>query len=289
MRTIGFIICVSWLATVLAAHANPIVNLGHYYVAKNSSASISLAVSDTANPAAEDIEGMLFTLQIADGTESLPAINSVNFLSNTIWSGQVAPDDVLPASGGNLPQFQSYVVVTDNQGEFVNPSGTLATVSFSAAGAPLGDYDLKLVGTKNSSSDSKFNDGDVDGDIVPAVFGNGILTVVAPGDLNRDGHVDASDIIPMMQALTNLSSYEQTHGGLTDSQVTLLGDLDGNGKFTNTDLQALLNYLTNGSGSISSVPEPASFLLLALTTLAVGRQGNYYRKPKARSGASLNS
>ena len=35
-------------------------------------------------------------------------------------------------------------------------------------------------------------------------------------------------------------------------------------KFTNSDLQALLNLLKNSGGSLAAVPEPASIVLLVL-------------------------
>jgi hypothetical protein len=45
---------------------------------------------------------------------------------------------------------------------------------------------------------------------------------------------------------------------------TLLGDINGDAKFTNTDLQAFLNYRKSGGGSADPVPEPASWVLACL-------------------------
>jgi hypothetical protein len=265
MRTfIGHIVFACVLAISFTAQASPVVNLGHYYVSNHSSTSVNLPVADSGNAAAEDIEGMTFTLQITGGTGNLPAISSVNFLTGTIWSGQVSADDVIQALDGNLPQFQSYAVITDAQGEFVNANGTLATVSLNANGAPLGNYTLEL--TANQSSDSKFTDGVQN--TVPASFTSGTLTVLAPGDFNRDNHVDASDLLPMMQALSNLSGYETAHGNLPDAAVNLLGDINGDGQFNNADVQAMLNLLKSGGGSTAAVPEPNSLALLFLGLLA---------------------
>ncbi|HTQ39661.1 MAG TPA: dockerin type I domain-containing protein [Pirellulales bacterium] len=190
-------------------------------------------------------------------------------MTGTIWTGEVSADDVIPALDANFPQFQSFAVITDVQGEFVNANGTLATVGFNANGAPLGDYDLEL--TANKSSDSKFTDGLQN--TVAASFTNGTLTVVEPGDFNRDLHVDASDVLSMMQALTNPATYESTHGNLTNAQLTVLGDVNNDGKFNNADLQALLNLLHSGGGSADPVPEPASWVLafLALAMVAGSR------------------
>jgi hypothetical protein len=72
-----------------------------------------------------------------------------------------------------------------------------------------------------------------------------------PGNLNGDGSADIGDISATMSALTDLSKFQQMHG-LSDSAMLALGDLNGDGKFTNTDLQAQLVRLANAGGSIGS-------------------------------------
>jgi hypothetical protein len=89
-----------------------------------------------------------------------------------------------------------------------------------------------------------------------------------PGDMNNDGHVNAADIKAMQLALTNPSLYQTTYfNGNTNyvaSDLATLGDMNGDGQFTGADVQALLNTIKAGHGSVTSVPEPASILLLAL-------------------------
>jgi glucose/arabinose dehydrogenase len=99
-----------------------------------------------------------------------------------------------------------------------------------------------------------------------ALFSNGnILAIVpSPGDFNRDGHVDAADILPMEQALTNLGGYNAAHSSLTSAQLLEIEDVNGDGKVNNADLQALLNLLQTGGGSTDPVPEPASWVLASL-------------------------
>jgi len=115
------------------------------------------------------------------------------------------------------------------------------------------------------------------------LYTTGAVSVVSvnllPGDFNRDGHVDAADVLAMEQALANLPAYE-TAKGLSNSQLLAIGDINGDGKVTNADLQSLLIYLQNGGGSISTVPEPASWILasLAMVVVLCGRPGHSLRR-----------
>jgi hypothetical protein len=73
----------------------------------------------------------------------------------------------------------------------------------------------------------------------------------------------------MEQALTDLSAFEQSHGNLADWQVKSIGDVNGDGKFNNADLQYLLVTLKNGGGSDDPVPEPTSWVLAFLALAMV--------------------
>ncbi|HZZ26974.1 MAG TPA: BNR-4 repeat-containing protein [Pirellulales bacterium] len=86
-----------------------------------------------------------------------------------------------------------------------------------------------------------------------------------PGDINRDGHVDSADIVALEQALTSPSAYTALHSSLSASDIHTILDVNGDGKDTNADVQALINNLLNGQGSTAAaVPEPAAGLLLGL-------------------------
>ena len=82
------------------------------------------------------------------------------------------------------------------------------------------------------------------------------------------------DIAAMLNALCDEPGFAAAHD-LTIDQLALIGDLDGDGKFTNADIQSLLHKLSTpnpGNGPLTSVPEPSSFILLALGGIALLRR-----------------
>ena len=77
--------------------------------------------------------------------------------------------------------------------------------------------------------------------------------------MNRDGHVNASDIAAMEQALVNPSGY-QTSYDLSTDDFTALADMDNSGTVDNSDLQSLLQYLSSGGGSVATGQNPAPWV-----------------------------
>ncbi|HZZ27533.1 MAG TPA: lamin tail domain-containing protein [Pirellulales bacterium] len=71
------------------------------------------------------------------------------------------------------------------------------------------------------------------------------------GDINYDGHVDASDLVSMMQMLVNMAGYQLSHT-LTDSDLLFIADINGDHHVNNADLQYLIDQLLNGGGSTSA-------------------------------------
>jgi hypothetical protein len=88
------------------------------------------------------------------------------------------------------------------------------------------------------------------------------------GDVDLNGHVDARDVTAMMAALTNITGYANLKT-ITTQQLTLIGDVNQDGKFTNGDLQSLIQYLKAGNGSATPVPEPSTLALLAVGAAVV--------------------
>src|SRR5262249_7724036 len=97
----------------------------------------------------------------------------------------------------------------------------------------------------------------------PPFVDNFTLESFTRGDVNLDNHVDARDVAAMMSALTDLTAYANLKGAST-LQISTAGDVNGDGKSTNGDLQSLILSLKAGNGSAAPVPEPSSLVLLVV-------------------------
>src|SRR5262249_43266728 len=104
------------------------------------------------------------------------------------------------------------------------------------------------------------------GEVVPAS-----PTVLTRGDVGQDGHVNDADISALMDALANLNAYQSGHSW-DAADLADIADLNGDGLVTNDDIQTLIDFLANGggSGSLTSVPEPRTSVLVLLGLLAIG-------------------
>ena len=86
------------------------------------------------------------------------------------------------------------------------------------------------------------------------------------GDLNGDGVVTEGDISAFVHALTDPQGYADQFP-VWDPDV--LGDFNGDGQLTNADIDGFVAAM--GAGSITVIPEPASFGLLALGGFLLAR------------------
>ena len=181
--------------------------------------------------------------------------------------------------GGRIRGSQYDAVISNS---LMRLEGTL-NVSLANGFLPIaGDsFDIFDWGTLTANTFSTVNLPTLGGRIVwnaSQLYTTGTISVVATylaGDFNRDGHVDVADILAMEQALADLPDYE-TAKALTDAQLQLIGDINGDHQLTNADLQALIALVANnfvGGSSLAAVPEPATLTLsvVALSVFAIRR------------------
>jgi len=114
-----------------------------------------------------------------------------------------------------------------------------------------------------------------------------ILEPVLAGDFNRDGHVDAADILPMMAALANPAAFQAAHTGLSNADLMAIEDVNGDTKFNNADLQYLLNKFKLGGGQTDSVPEPSTLVLAVVAFGMWWWRCRYYLGQKQRRLAAV--
>ncbi|HZZ26917.1 MAG TPA: autotransporter-associated beta strand repeat-containing protein [Pirellulales bacterium] len=106
------------------------------------------------------------------------------------------------------------------------------------------------------------------------------------GDVNQDGHVDASDLVALEKVLINIPAYEngsfRLGGGLWDnSQAIYVADINYDDTIDNADVQALINYLKAGNGSTTPTPEPDTLVLLFLGSIPGLWMGRKLRRQRA--------
>ena len=76
------------------------------------------------------------------------------------------------------------------------------------------------------------------------------------GDINRDGHVNSTDIPALLEALADMNQYK-TSKSLSDPQLKMLADVNNDNLVNNKDIQALLDLLKAGGGISTPYPSPA--------------------------------
>ncbi len=208
------------------------INPGHYSSRPEELTNVNGTLFFTANDGTHGTE-----LWKTDGTAA----------------GTVRVSDIYPGIGG------SYIK------ELMNINGTLFfTAEDDTHGFELWKSDgtaagTSMVGDINPGSGNSYasNLTNVNGTLFFVASPDGkshdgkmyyLAPQLIPGDFNADGHVDATDLGPAMQALTNPSAFE-TQYGISATDLQTIGDVNGDGQFNNADLQRLLILLRTGGGS----------------------------------------
>jgi glucose/arabinose dehydrogenase len=116
--------------------------------------------------------------------------------------------------------------------------------------------------------------GEGPGGEIYAVFNNGQILQFAPllGDLNRDFQLNNLDVQGLLNALADPAGYEAAHG-LTPADFVSIGDVNGDGSVTISDVAALQRLLVGngvGGGSANPVPEPAAWVLTVAGLFSIG-------------------
>ena len=166
---------------------------------------------------------------------------------------------------GSLYESQTGSNAGTNNTGWYNPGGTGATNA--------GPFDKSFYLVMNMAIGGSYTNNQVpaNGSYTMTISDVEAFSLPILGDVNRDGHLDSRDVVAMESALVDPTDYSAGLG-LTTTQLSSIGDLDGSGSFDNADLQKLINVLKTGGGSTDSVPEPSTFVLLALGALTIWRR-----------------
>src|SRR5262249_24604765 len=84
------------------------------------------------------------------------------------------------------------------------------------------------------------------GDGNDTVYGSNLSSSYLAGDINFSGQVGVPDIIALMSALTDLTSYQTSHS-LSDADLLYVADIDRNGVINNADVSAETALVANGT------------------------------------------
>jgi hypothetical protein len=227
----------TWSATSKPGGANPIFSINGANAAQNTTVTFDAAGNYTFQVVAAD-------------SGSGATTSSVNVAVNQTLTSIV----VSPATA-NLTSGQTQAFTASARDQFGNPLSVQPTFSWSLDSGSVGGVDansgqytapLSPVGTATVRATSG------------AVSGIAAVNVAyLKGDVNINGQRDITDVMAMMGALADLSTY-QTSRGLSNGDLATIFDTDVDTKATNADLQGLLVLLANGGGGGSGPSAAAS-------------------------------
>jgi endonuclease I len=233
----------------------------------NDVVNVSATVLAHANPSFNSVTD-LNSLTLNFGTVYVGSSPTLPFAINGL---NVAPGFTAPLKLNNSSKTGDAAVTTD-LAQFVglqagSSNEFTAGINTSATGSLTASYTITL-------SDDVSIAGALSQQLTLSVLANVAFRL---GDFNIDGVVTGADISAMLNALTDLPSYEADHS-LTNANLLAIGDLNTDGAITNSDIQPLLDLVASGTGSIAAVPEPSGLLLLALGSVLVAWRSKRFRR-----------
>lgn len=269
-----------------ALASGPAVTIGTIGSPAGQPATVQISVTDADAPAADDIEGMTFTLQIAAGTGTNPAISSIDLLTNTVWASAANASDIYP-NGAAQPQYESLGIITNTEGQYINANGLLATVKINTEGATLGNYTLELTGTKTAADDSAFSNGL--GVTVPTTFATGQLTITTPNLMWDNAGASGDGLtwnttqqnfndgtVPSLYVATDPITFNDTNNNhytvnipAAVSPASVAVSAAGNYTFTGAGGIAGSGMLTKSGAGTLTISSPLSYT--GATTISAGK------------------
>jgi endonuclease I len=233
----------------------------------NDVVNVSATVLAHANPSFNSVTD-LNSLTLNFGTVYVGSSPTLPFAINGL---DVAPGFTAPLKLTNSSKTGDAAVTTDLVPFVGLQAGSgnsfTAGIDGSAKGSFAANYTITL-------ADDVTISGALSQQLTLSVMANVAYRL---GDFNIDGLVTGADITAMLQALTDINSYESAHS-LTNSDLLAIGDLSGDGTISNSDLQPLLDLLASGAGALAAVPEPSGLLLLVIGSVLVAWRNKNLRR-----------
>ena len=248
--------------------------------------NLTYSVANTYTGPTKIGAGATLTLGLAN---VMPNTSAVNLAGGKLVTGGLDQD--MSASGKLKVSGNSTLdLVTGGNIKFADSTlshwATGSTLTINAGGGIINVGNSATAMTPNQLKQVTFSGSPAGAILTPSgglIPGTTTGTIEKLGDVNHNGTTNGSDIAALMTALTDLNAYTNSltlDSGWTSkaSEALYLADVNFDDRIDNSDLQSLLSYLKSGGngsnalggGSVSPVPEPSTWLLLAMGGLIAG-------------------